>query len=352
MDYKIFYIEDLDPTSIIETLKSENFNITQYRPDISIDNIINKINKENPDIILMDYKLTEETKLIYCNAPTIASTLRTKYKDIKERPIILMSTDNNIINLYKKDYTNQDLFDYVISKEKALGNPDYFRKKCLSFYKAYRKISDSDFNLNKILGLDDNEADLIHSKIKIYLNKDIRVIYEYSRFIYEHLIRHSGLLIGEDILSARLGVNKECSSWNTLKSKLLHCKYTGIFSDIYDRWWMSKINLWWEKELNIQYPLRQYEALERVQLLKNKLEINDLVLAKGSSENISSNYWTICKETKLPLDPFDGIELLDKEYKSWQDKEYISIEGALLNLDKYKKIISESDRKELRNFNS
>src|SRR5690606_3945954 len=108
---------DLDPESRIETLKSEDFEIVSYKPDVNIDNIIQKIVDENPDIVLMDYKLTEGSDLSYCDAPTIASTLRSKYKDgIKERPIVLISTLDNIVNLYRKDYTSHDLFDYAISK--------------------------------------------------------------------------------------------------------------------------------------------------------------------------------------------------------------------------------------------
>ena len=77
MNYKIFYIEDLDPTSRIETLQTEDFKIVSERPKVKIDDTINQIKKEKPDIILLDYKLTEGSELVYCDAPTIASTLRT-----------------------------------------------------------------------------------------------------------------------------------------------------------------------------------------------------------------------------------------------------------------------------------
>ncbi|GHV15658.1 hypothetical protein FACS1894169_07750 [Bacteroidia bacterium] len=348
---KVFYIEDLDPESRIETLKSDSFKIVSFKPDVNIDDIIQKIIDENPDIILMDYKLTEGSELSYCDAPTIASTLRSKYNNaIKERPIVLISTLDNIVKLYKKDYTSHDLFDYAISKERALENTEYFRCKCLSFLNSYTDIVKNKFDLDKILGLN-GEINLIHSKIRIQLNKDIQSAYEFSRFIFEHLIRCSGLLIGEDILSARLGVSKDSTDWGKLKEKLLEYKYIGIFSDVYDRWWMSKIEFWWNDILKIDYPLRQYDVTERVLLLQKQLGLNDLNEVKSSSMNLSKNYWSICKETQLPLDPFDGIELLDEEYKPWQDKEYVSIEGALQNLEKYSKIISESDKRELRKYN-
>lgn len=351
MVYKIFYIEDLDPESRIETLKGEDFKIVSFKPVVEIDEIVKKINEVNPDIILMDYKLTEGSELTYCDAPTIASTLRSKYKDgIKERPIVLISTLDNIVNLYRKDYTSHDLFDYAISKERALENPERFRKKCISFLNSYTNITQKNFDLDLILGLR-SEANLIHSRIRVHLNKDIKSVYEYSRFIFEHLVRCSGLLIGEDILSARLGVSKDSSDWEKLKGHLANCKYSGIFSDVYNRWWMSKIDLWWKEEIKEKYSIRHFDSEDKTKILSNGLKLSLKTILKAKF-NSSSNYWTICKETKLPLDPFDGLELLDEDFKVWQDKDYVSIEGYLSNVSKYSKIVSELDRSEMRNFSN
>lgn len=348
MAYKIFYIEDLDPESRIETLKGEDFEIVSFKPVVKIDEIIKKITEEDPDLILMDYKLTEGSELSYCDAPTIASTLRSKYNEIRERPIVLISTLDNIVNLYRKDYTSHDLFDYAISKEKALENPERFRRKCFSFLNSYTKISQNKFDLDKILDLGRN-ANLIHSRIRIHLNGDVKSIYEYSRFIFEHLIRCSGLLIGEDILSARLGISKDSSDWEKLKEQLTNCKYTGIFSDVYNRWWMSKIDIWWKDNIEEKYSIRHFDSEEKTKILTKTLELTLKTVSKAKY-NSSNNYWTICKETKLPLDPFDGLELLDEEFKVWQDKEYVSVGGYLSNIEKYSKIVSELDRKEMRVF--
>lgn len=86
----------------------------------------------------MDYKLTEGSELSYCDAPTIASTLRSKYNDgIKERPIVLISTLDNIVNIYRKDYTSHDLFDYAISK--SIRESRTFQKKMFILFKFLYK---------------------------------------------------------------------------------------------------------------------------------------------------------------------------------------------------------------------
>ncbi|WP_461636833.1 hypothetical protein [Labilibaculum euxinus] len=349
MVYKILYIEDLDAETRNLTLSNEYLSIESMIPSDSIDNIINEINKKNPDLILLDYILTEGTNLKYCNAPTIASTLRSlnATEENIERPIILMSNQNNIINLYSKDYTSHDLFDYAITKQNATKTcTQKFRERCIGFIKGYRKIREANFDLCEILA---TEPELIHSKLSIYLKTDKKSVYEYSRFIFEHVIRCSGMLIGKEILSARLGVSIDSPEWAKLIERLEAYRYKGIFASVYDRWWMSSINNWWLNELQQKYPLRHFNADERVKVLRDKLNL-DLIEVSSSDKNLSTNYWTICKQTKLPLDPFDGIELIDEEFKPWEDKDYISTDGYLADIEKYSKIISDVDRKEMRKY--
>ncbi|PQA97786.1 hypothetical protein B0A69_00150 [Chryseobacterium shigense] len=350
MDYKILYIEDLEPETRVLTIKNEKFQIETMEPEISIDNIISEINKRNPDLILLDYILTEGegNNLKYCNAPTIASTLRSLIatEDFKERPIVLMSTKDNIVQSYKRDYTSHDLFDYAITKDCATSKVDKFRNRCISFIEAYKKIKESNFDLYKILNI---EKEFLNQKIEIYLSHKSKSIYEYSRFIYEHMIRCSGLLIGEDILSARIGISKESKDWSKILDSLKEAKYNGILSESYNRWWMPKIDLWWKEKLNNKYSLRHYDSDERHEILSRKTNYN-LKVINQSKYNNSKNFWTICEETKLPLDPTEGLELLDEEVMPWQDKNYISIKGYLDDIEKYSQKVSELDRKEMRNF--
>jgi hypothetical protein len=347
MAYNILYIEDLDAETRNLTFERENFKITSLPPSNSIDKIINDINEADPDLIILDYILTEGSELKFCNAPTIATTLRslTAIESFRERPIVLMSNKDNIVNSYRKDYTSHDLFDYAITKDNATKIcTQKFVDKCISFIETYKKIAEDKFYLHKILQV---EQQLIHSKLNFYLNKDNQSLYEYSRFIFEHLIRCSGMLIGEDILSARLGVSIDSNEWEELKTKLDSFKYKGVFSNSYNRWWMSSIDSWWVNTIEQEYSLRHHNAEERVKILKEKLNL-DLIKVISSDKNLSSNYWTICKQTKLPLDPFDGIELLEEEFMVWQDKDYVSIDGYLEDIEKYSKIVSDLDRKEMR----
>lgn len=76
MAYKILYIEDLEAETRNLTFKRDDFDVISILPSESIDKIINDINDKKPDLIILDYILTEGSDLKFCNAPTVAATLR------------------------------------------------------------------------------------------------------------------------------------------------------------------------------------------------------------------------------------------------------------------------------------
>ena len=111
---------------------------------------------------------------------------------------------------------------------------------------------------------------------------------------------------------------------------------------------MDKIDKWWTETISSDFSLRSLDSEERVKLLKAKLGLKRLTPLTKTKHAISSNFWTICKDSRRPLDPFDGIELL-KDYLPWQEKEYLSMESALAGkMDEYKNLVSEIGKKAVR----
>lgn len=346
MAYKILYVEDQKAESREHDLKDLGFVVESYDPSSDLSEILAKLNDINA--LILDYRLTKGENHACFDAPTIAATLRSIHtEDFKERPIILMSNEDLIVDYYK-DYTNQDLFDFAISKKDFLLNKDKFKKYLISFVEAYSKIKADNFDLVKIFQIKTEERCLIHPQIQSKLNSKEGYIYEHSRLINDSIIHAVGALIGEDILAARLGVSKDSKDWNTLLESLKESKYTGIFSEIHSRWWMDKVLFWWGEIIKSETPLRRLNAEERVNIIKTKLSLTNLEPAVKTNHSSSSNFWTICKFSSQPLDPFDGIELLKKDYLPWQEKEYISFDSALTEIESYKNSISEIDKKAIR----
>lgn len=354
MGYKLLYIEDNPSDSREVDLRSAGFDVEVLDPSSDMSEIMNKM--DAIDVLILDFRLTAGANHACFDAPTIAQTIRTKHNENKYNfPIVLMSNETAITDYYQ-NFTSHDLFDYVLSKGQFTNDIEQFEKIVHSFIKTYQKIKDLNFNINSILGLEEDEY--IDSRIIRSFNEEaiLKDIFGHSRFVNEQILNYTGILIDEDVLSARLGVSKESKEWGELKKKINSCKYTGVFSDIYERWWMDKLDKWWKEETVDQsideyqktpiISLRQLDAKERVDKIKEKYEL-DLDVIEISKFSVSSNFWTVCYHSKKAIDPFDGIEL-QQNYFPWQDKRYLSLESAGIKMEKYKNQISDIDKKEIR----
>ena len=349
MAYKIFYIDDLETESRKKDLEDLGYVVKLYDPTSNLNDLFTEIEADT-DAVILDYRLTKGKNNACFDAPTIAQTLRTKHKDDnKGIPLILMSNEQIKVSEFDKDFTSQDLFDFVLTKEEFTRGMDIFKSKLDSFIAAYQKIK-SDNDLIKILGLEKGEI-VLHSRFITLFDKAGNNQLKTSSLIYDNLISAIGLTVGEDVLSARLGVSKKSEDWPKLLDSLKNAIYKGIFSDTKERWWMEKVNFWWKEKISETIPIRRLNAEERVELIKEKLELKNLTVVIKTKYSESSNFWTICKFSKEPLDPFDGVELL-KDYLPWQEKEYLSIDSALLNKDEYQSLISNIDKKAIRELAS
>jgi hypothetical protein len=139
-------------------------------------------------------------------------------------------------------------------------------------------------------------------------------------------------LVGERILASRLGVDLKktpSKSWESLSQDVFgSAKYNGIFSDGWERWWAIIID---ETFTGISNQRLTYlKAEERIDILKEKTGISDLVAATPLKFCNSTEFWTICEAYKTPLDPLEGYKVvLNTDLKPWQESKYISLLAIL-----------------------
>jgi hypothetical protein len=347
MAYKILYIDDLETDSRKKDLENLGYTVKLYDPTSNISDLYSELDKDTNAVIL-DYRLTKGKNNACFDAPTIAQTLRTKHKDdANDIPLVLMSNEKIKIDEFDKDFTSQDLFDFVLTKEDFVRNKEKFALKLNAFIDSYLTIRAKEFDLEKILDFCSDDKRILHSRIIAKKETLGTNVFKISCLIHDDIVRPIGLLIGPDVLSARLGVDRKSGDWDKLITELKTCQYTGVFSEFHNRWWMDMINIWWNERISPDVSLRVLNAEERVELLKLNLNLNDLTAIEKTEYSESSNFWTICKFSKQALDPFDGIELI-KSYLPWQEKEYISIDTALIKMEDYKNLISKVDKNAIR----
>lgn len=319
--------DGFNDTSLIEVTIEEPQGFKEQKKDF-----LKRLN--DYDGLILDFRLDQNMQLdVSYNAPAIAQELRTlfldKENDLKACPIILCSTDERMRATYDADKTSHDLFDYKFLKG-ADPNWSKFAIKLKSLAKGYRYLNEGNTSVDKILGREDISKIDIRITERFIIEDSILSTYDIAHFVIKELFHHPGILIKERLVASRLGIDIEKSGegWNELKSNILEkFKFTGLFSDGWERWWSDKIIDFFKdisgKRLSI------LDASERVAILKDKLNIQTLVAAKPIKYCTSTQFWTVCEGMKQPLDPLEGLRVYESvDLKPWQDPKFISFYAA------------------------
>ncbi|WP_343539459.1 hypothetical protein [Sphingobacterium thalpophilum] len=294
--------------------------------------IISKIKEEKYDGLLIDLRLDGEgpNQLDY-SAVSISAELRgvSARGEIPSFPIVLCSTLPKMKETYKSDKTSHDLFDYTFRKSE---NPDYekFSQKLKALAEGYKGLPFNGADLNQIFGREDLK-NLDQRIFERFYNQDIIVPYDFAHFAVKTLFHSTNPLIKETMLAARLGININASEpyWKDLLSRFEDCKFKGLFSRGWNRWWSDLLNIKLRK-LSGGKNFSFLKAEERVIILKEAFGIDGIVPAEPIEFNKSSEFWTICEATKHPLDPLEGFKVkLTHELKAWQEPKYISLYAVL-----------------------
>lgn len=338
MKAKYLYIDDENGTPEISTLNGfndlkiieiERFPLSDFREfsNLKIE-LIRRINEHSFDGLILDLRLdgngNDRTEF---NATALTSELRSVAArgEILSIPIILCSTESNIKQTYDTDKTSHDLFDYKINKSNESPGWEKMSKKLNSLANGYKWIQTSKRSKEEIFGIN-NVKDLderIVEKIDNFF-----VPYDYTHFVVKHFFHQTNPLISEKVLAARLGIDlikTPSEVWDILKNKILSdVKYSGIFSDGWQRWWAEKLVVWFN-EISGE-NLTFINAQKRVEILSHKLNLGNLVPAQPLQFCNSTEFWSICEALKVPIDPLEAYRIFTTlDIKPWEEYKYISL---------------------------
>jgi hypothetical protein len=229
------------------------------------------------------------------------------------------------------------------------------RQKLISLSIGYELIS-------KCKNDDNNLIELYKYNLELENNRfigEMRSVIGYpthtvSNFIIKNLLEKSnipvsGILITEEILATRIGIDISKSiDWKNVLENLKKYKYRGVFSEGWERWWMSGVEHWWRMELGLKNSIRATPASQKIDLLKDKLGLTSLVPIEKNEKAKSEAFWTNCVGSGISIDNVDGL-LVDGQdnFYPWQDKKYVCYEEALKpkGKDKWKKISPSEEYK-------
>lgn len=314
---------------------SENFKITPIQLTSWESDLI-KIKEIFPkaDGIILDWRLYEgnQPSGITYSAESLAQHIRflVNDKQIKrDVPVVLCSANPDFTSSYERDGTGHDLFLKVYSKDDFSGDSENVVRELNALSEAFQQIQNS-----KLSDWFQTPADVnIDSRLKNELGDliDKKIPHNIVKFILCEIILIPGILIEEDTLAARLGIDKsESSDWTVLRENILTPRfvYKGILSKGWSRYWADGLINWWKTTINEKHP-QYYSADERVEMLKNKTKLSNLVAAKKLPFCLSNDFWAICEATRQPIDPSDGLRIQSNTLRAWQEERYLSLSSIL-----------------------
>lgn len=334
---KYYYIDDEEIRTVTALVSAVNatgkvhMDMFPLKECPSFESVVEKLKNDwsSFDGFLLDLRLngTGPNHTSF-SATTLAQWIRSyAVSEVKpHKPIVLISTDLNASH-YELDVTSHDLFDMVIKRSDIEGGWEEFSLRLSKIAVDYKKLNDEYMKgINYLL----NNPSLDSSAICFapFVDESSFNVSQFSSFVLNDLFEHSGLLIDEYVLAARLGVdiNKSEESWISLKRELFDkCGYHGIFSSLETRYWGKKV-LQMINEVTLGKSFVSMTASQRVEEL-NRFWGFSLVPYLPGNKEASTYYWTIDAFTKKPLDSCDGYMLAENgALKSWQEPRFVSFD--------------------------
>lgn len=337
MAIKYYYIDD-DPESQKKVTGFENAELSivamQHKNSWEEQFVFLKNNEDNYDGLILDLKLddlpNENNQRANYRGTSMAQEIRTRQKEgaLKAFPIALFSANDKIQQSLEK--SGKDLFDLLIDKTKIDEKSfPVITLQLIGLANGYCVMKKTTSSIFEIFKIDENNID--GRFVKEFNETRKSPVHIQSRFVISELLMKQGLLINEDCLAARLGIDKsESKDWGRLLEMMSLLKYNGVFSCGWPRWWMFLVEKWWIETIKANKHMRSTPADERVARIKETTKLKNLVVAKKINRALSDEFWTICKGYNCPLDPIDGLLIQGQDnLYSWQEPEYVSVEAAL-----------------------
>ncbi|AXO61478.1 hypothetical protein DZC76_09480 [Pseudomonas sp. phDV1] len=198
--------------------------------------------------VLVDLRLDElpddDGNKVFYRGSTLAQDLRTRMAlgEIDNFPIVLWSVNDKLARSYEPDSASHDLFDAVYLKDGPdVSSPEGIAKRTLqlqAFAVGYCYLKEclnlkgegESWDLPRALGVSGADLDILDPRLVQYLLSS-EVVYVFARKVLNSLIREEGILVGERMLAAKLGIDIEASgdSWEGLLSALGVCRTFQVF---------------------------------------------------------------------------------------------------------------------------
>jgi len=346
MSSKCLYVDD-EENSYDELLSSDEYGLefSSPFPTNEIDALVNNIIDFQPELLALDYRLDEHQKnhknKNYYKAGGVAQLIRERAVEQpgKDFPIVLVSNERKIKDLYKPDRTAHDLFDDYYSKEMLANDLPRIQLELKSLIEGYRSIvacSRVATDCARLLGIDDEEwrefgAGDFQSEFENVISSPPHVI---ARHFLQNLIKRTGILLTPLDVFARLAIHHEDAAaeriWTHLNKEGL--QYEGVFSSGYPRIWRHRFENW--AVTIFGKPFSSVKGSERSQKIGQLLGV-DIKPVHSKWTGSDKEYFAFpCASCSHPTEQFNSVAVYDRAFPSYTDRRRVCFDCLRKDLDR------------------
>lgn len=295
---KGIYIDDqpIDVKALAKRLSGHGIEVEIMAPEEDLLALAGRIIEARPSVVLLDYRLDQYAVDAASSVRYRAAPLAQQLRDGGDRasnvefPIVLISSEEKIRNLFRPEKTAHDLFDWKLIKNKVAAKADHSSKILYGLASGYQRLEacSGDYSGVQLFGIDDSLDYLIdHQELNIAM-QEAEYPHIAARYLLTFIIRRQGLLIDRNHLHAVLGIlPPEAMAVQALDTWLADCKYQGVFAECRDLWWLELVSEKFRSDFALS--TNKLIAADRCEKLKEYLRI-ELEPAKDPWTGTSAYY--------------------------------------------------------------
>jgi len=299
--------------------------------------------EEAVDGVLIDVDLSDVPGE-HGSGPGIAQDVRINQENgrLQPFPLVRFSSRAKVIANIGGDVSSDDLFDLKIDKEFAARDVAGVRRSLEGCAEIYRSVAGcASFGVEELasfLGLKpDHLESWTHSEFIARAQSARADKPHVAAGLIMRLLSQPGPLIDQPLLGVRLGIDRGCAGWGTLRDALVSVKYSGKGHQHFDLWWARGVEDWWLDNEGAETPLSSMTIVQRVEHLVGRY--SDLAGFEMPEESLGTRPWRLCglsleEEEPLfvPVDPAFGVRMVGRNDAPWFDPTYAALGIALQHL--------------------
>ncbi len=329
-----FFIDDNaeDRTRIARLLEQKELPIDGRFEPVDPIKLRDAVLAEKPDLVALDFRLDDED-LPENNykGGALAQILREALLETPalDFPIILVSTEENIKQIYSIDKTSHDLFDQKYMKGRLSDRA--YRKIChqeiLSLALGYKRIAaalEEGRGAARLLALDEDELEIVplHG-FATDLKNAYSVTHVAARVLLRQLIERAGPLLSCKDVAARLGIATEQEQIEQTMAFLFESGfgYEGVFGDGWPRIWRHRLDAWASDLLG--KPLTSLPADERAKRISEEIGFELRPAVSKWTNNSDELFAFACTTCREPTERRNSLSLYDKYLLPYSDKKRV-----------------------------